>query len=88
MQCLESLIQTLLEIHLHLCIDKDLVLIRAVLNLVLHGIFTVKIILKALLRVSVRFLIERFLEGVDGGERLHALRISDNSARPPDESAI
>ena len=63
-------------------------LIGTVLNLVLHGVFPVEIILKALLRVSVRFLIERFLEGVDGGERLHALRISDNSSRSFDESAI
>ena len=63
-------------------------LICTVLNLVLHGVFPVEIILKALLRVSVRFLIERFLEGVDGGERLHTLRISDNSTRSLDESAI
>ena len=70
-----------------MCIDNDLVLIRTVLYLVLHGVFPVEIILKALLRVSVRFLIERFLERVDGGERLHALRISDNSARSLDESA-
>ena len=63
-------------------------LICTVLNLVLHGVFPVEIILKALLRVSVRFLIERFLKRVDCGERLHALRISDDSTRSLDESAI
>ena len=63
-------------------------LIGAVLNLVLHGVVTVELRLEALLRVTIRLLIERFLEGVDSGERFHAFRISNNSARPLNETAI
>ena len=63
-------------------------LIGTGLNSVLHGVITVEIILETFLRVAIRFLIERFLEGVDSGERFHALRISDNSARSLDETAI
>ena len=63
-------------------------LISTVLNLVLHGVVTVEIILKTLLRVSIRFLIERFLERVDSGDRLHTLWVSDNSARSLDEPTI